>query len=131
GASSDRRWPRRSQSRKAAPWRVAPNRTPPDRSAYPLLLLSFWRLLVAAKLLAHRRQDFFCKGVVLARAKPCVKRSRQDLGRHRLFNRRLDRPPPLPRIFDVAEKFAEIDIFRQRDRSQVQEPRRDDAAAPP
>ena len=51
--------------------------------------------LVATKLLAHGREQFFCKSVILARAKTGVQRGRQHIGRHRFLNGCLNGPAAL------------------------------------
>ena len=98
---SDRRRRQKSPSCRAAPWARAASCRLPWRavraSSIGSVLHHRARLLMAAKLMAHRRQDALGKGMVLARAETGVERRRQDLGRHRLLDRRLNGPAAFAR----------------------------------
>ena len=99
GAWSDRRVAPKITSAQGGACRAAASASRPcHASCSP----SLRRLHVAAELLAHRRQHLLGEGVVLARAEAGVERRGQHLGRHRLLDRRLDRPAALAGILDVA-----------------------------
>src|SRR5690349_5136858 len=94
-------------------------------------LWRFMRLLVAAKALAHRGENFFRKGVLLARAKTCKQRRGQNLSRHRLVDRGIHGPAAFAGVLDEARISPQRRILRQRGCREVEQPGRDDAASPP
>ena len=57
---------------------------------------------MAAEAEAHGREHLLAEGVLLARAEAGDRARRTALGRHRLLDRRLDRPAALAGIVDVA-----------------------------
>jgi hypothetical protein len=77
---------------------------------------------MSAELLSHRRQQLLGKGVTLPGAKARKQRRRQDIGRHRLFNSRRDRPSSLTGILDDPCIVRQRGIFRERHRRQVEQP---------
>ena len=86
---------------------------------------------VAAELLAHRRQQLVAEGVILARAEAREQRLGQHRHRHRRLDRRLDRPAAFAGVGHVAGEAIEGRALGERRRRQIEQPRRDDAAAPP
>src|SRR5215208_698920 len=90
------------------------------------------RLLdMPAKLIAHGREQLVGKIRLAARAEPLVERRRQDMRRHALVDRRLDRPAALAGIGHPAGELGQVRILDQRRGLQVEQPRGNDAAAPP
>ena len=55
----------------------------------------------------------------------------QHVGRHAFVDGGLDRPAPFARIGDSARELFQVRILDERRGGQVQQPRRDHAAAPP
>src|SRR5665213_3176639 len=86
---------------------------------------------VATETKAHRREHLFSESVFLPRAEPGEKRSRQHVRWNRLLDRSLDRPASLAGILDIAGEFLELRIFHERGGAEIEQPGRDDAAAPP
>src|SRR6266513_1389338 len=86
---------------------------------------------VAAELLAHRREDLLGEGVVLPRSEADVERGGEHVHRDALFDRRHDRPAPLARVGDHARVVRERRVLDEGLRGEVEEPGRDDGAAPP
>src|SRR5687768_2929697 len=86
---------------------------------------------MAAELGAERRQDLFRERVILPRAEALEERRREHVGRHRLFDRGLDGPAPFTRVGDVADEPRQLGIGGKCARGQIEQPRADDAAAPP
>jgi hypothetical protein len=86
---------------------------------------------VPAELLAHGRQKLFGEGVILPRPESRVERGRQHVGRHGFFDGRQQRPAAFARVLNEAGVGLEARVFGQRDGRQIQQPRRDDAAATP
>src|SRR5262247_1430312 len=66
---------------------------------------------VAAEFLTHRRERFFSEGTLLARTEAREERDGQHVHGHGLFDRRLDRPPPLARILHEAGVIRERRVF--------------------
>src|SRR6185437_13270892 len=86
---------------------------------------------VAAKAEPHRRQHLFCEVVLLARTEAGVKRGGQHICRDRLLDRGLNGPATLAGILDVAGELIQLRILHQSGGAEIEQPRRDDAAAPP
>ena len=86
---------------------------------------------MAAEALAHGGDDLLGISMALARTEARVERRRQNLGRHRFLDSRLDRPPTLAGILDIAGIRIEPALMRQGARRQIEQPGGDDAAAPP
>ena len=63
---------------------------------------------------AHRREQLFGKGVVLARAEARVQRRGQHLGRHGLVDRGIHGPAAFAGILDEAGIIIERMVFRER-----------------
>src|SRR5690242_13327386 len=60
------------------------------------------RFAMATELCAHGGEELVGEAFPLARSEAGVKRGREHLGRHRLLDRRHDRPAALARILDEA-----------------------------
>src|SRR5437879_3313596 len=86
---------------------------------------------MAPETFTHGGEDLFSKGVFLARTEAGVERCRKDFGGSSLLHRGLNGPTPFPRIFHEARITTEFSISRQCGRSQIEQPRRDDAPASP
>src|SRR5271154_6540001 len=69
---------------------------------------------VAAEAEAHGRKHLFAEGMLLPRAEAGIERRGKHLHRNRLLDRSLDGPAALARILDVARKFLQLRILRQR-----------------
>src|SRR5262249_33644158 len=93
--------------------------------------LGLFQFDVPAKLLAHRAEKSFREGMILARTKPRKERRREHIHRHRGIERGLNGPASFSGILDKAGVLGKSWIFRQRDRRQIEQPRRDYAAAAP
>ena len=88
-------------------------------------------LVVPAELEAHGRQQLVLEVRLAARREPLVEGGREDLGRDPLVDGRQDGPAPLAGVGDPPREPREVRRLEQRDRRQVEQPRGDDAAAPP
>src|SRR5512134_2059509 len=96
-----------------------------------IMLLPLGQLAVAAEFVAERRQELVGEARRLARPEAGEQRRRQHMGRHRLLDRRIDRPAALAGILDHAGIALEALVLRQRLGGEIEKPRADDAAAPP
>ena len=65
------------------------------------------------------------------RAESLVERGRENRHRHGLVDSGLDRPPSFSRIRDLSSELGQRGILHQAGGCQVQQPRRDYAAASP
>ena len=88
-------------------------------------------LVVAAELLAHRREDLVAEVVEPARGEALVERRGQDRRRHALVDRRDRGPAALAGVRDPAGEVGEVGRFLHRRRGQVEQPGADHAAAAP
>src|SRR5215218_2182445 len=88
-------------------------------------------LVVAAELLAHRREDFVAEVAEPARVEALVQGGGEDRRRHPLVDRRDRRPATLAGVGDAAGELLEVARFLQRRRGQVEQPGADYAAAAP
>ena len=86
---------------------------------------------VPAEAEAHGREHLFAEGMFLPRAETGVERRGDHIRRNRFLDRGLDRPAALARILDEAGKILQLRILRQRGGAEIEQPGRDDAAAPP
>src|ERR1700742_4869829 len=86
---------------------------------------------VAAELVAHRGEHLVAEGVLLARAEAVEERRGENVDGHGFLDGGLHRPPPLAGIFHGTGELFQIGAFGERARRQVEQPRGDDAAAPP
>src|SRR5436309_10031204 len=86
---------------------------------------------VAAELVAHGREHLVTEGVILAGAETIEQRRGEDVDRHRLLDGGLERPPPFARVLDLARELRKLGALGEGARRQVEQPRGDDAAAPP
>ena len=86
---------------------------------------------MAAELGAQRGKQLFSEGVVAARAEARVERGRQHVGGDFLFDRRVNGPASFARVGDLSDKLCELRVAGKRQRREVEQPRADDAAAPP
>ena len=84
-----------------------------------------------AELEAHRGQQLVGELRLAARTESRVERGAENGHRHGLVDGRLDRPPSLAGIRHPAVELRERRILEQGGRCQIQQPRRDHAAAPP
>src|SRR5215212_9988657 len=78
------------------------------------------RLLVTAKTIAHRRQDLFVEGVLLARTKAREQRRGQHFGGHGFVDGGVDGPAPLAGIIDVAGIALQRGIFGERGSREIE-----------
>jgi hypothetical protein len=69
---------------------------------------------MAAKFEAHRRQEPVAEIMVLPGTKALEKRSCENIGGHRLLNRRIDGPTAFARILDVTRKVCKRGVFGKR-----------------
>src|SRR5215218_2173510 len=88
-------------------------------------------LVVAAELLAHRREDLVAEVAEPARVEALVQGGGEDRRRHSLVDRRDRRPAALAGVGDAATELLEAGGFLQRRRGQVEQPGADHAAAAP
>src|SRR3954451_25273051 len=88
-------------------------------------------LVVAAELLAHRREDLVAEVAEPARGEALVEGGGEDRRRDALVDRRDRGPAALAGVGDAAAEVGEVGRFPQRRRGQVEQPGADDAAAPP
>src|SRR5215472_3799319 len=86
---------------------------------------------MSAEFEAHGREEALAERMLLAGAEASEKRRRQNVGGHRLLDRGVDGPAPFSRILDVTREARERLILGEGDGGQVEQPRGDDAAAPP
>src|SRR5688572_297997 len=86
---------------------------------------------MAAELRPQRRQHLFRERVVASRSEPRVQRRGEDVGGHRFFDGGGHCPASLARIVDAPFEALELRVLAERPGRQVQQPRADDAAAPP
>src|SRR5579883_3574420 len=84
-----------------------------------------------AKLVAHGREQLVREVRLAARSEPLVERRREHMSRHALVDGGLDRPPPLTGIGHPSAELRQGGILDQGRGLQVEQPRCDDAAAPP
>ena len=112
----------------------------PRRAVPPRDPAAFWlwfgiggllTLDVPAEAEAHGRENLFAERVLLPRAEAGVERRGQHVRRDRFLDRGLDGPAALAGILDVAGEFLQLRILRQRGGAEIEQPGRDDAAAPP
>src|SRR4051794_37842861 len=80
---------------------------------------------------AHRRQDLVRELVLVARGEAREQRRGQPRRRHALVDRRVRRPAALARVRHPARELLELRALDERGRGEVEQPRADDAAAPP
>ena len=103
-----------------------------DRERDWLIRRAHCRLLVvAAELLAHRREHLVAEVVEPARGEALVQRGGEDRRRHALVDRRDRGPAALAGVGDAAGEVGEVGRFLHRRRGQVEQPGADHAAAPP
>src|SRR5579864_978360 len=86
---------------------------------------------MAAELVAHGGKQLVREIRVAARAEALVERGRQHMGRDAFVDGGLDRPASLTGVGNVALKGSERGVARESIRRKVEQPRGDDAAAPP
>src|SRR5579864_949566 len=91
----------------------------------------FAALDMPAEAEAHRREHLFREGVLLPRAESGVERRGEHIRRDRFLDRGFDRPAPLAGILDEAGEVLQLRILCQRGGAEIEQPGRDDAAAPP
>src|SRR5262245_57510510 len=84
-----------------------------------------------AELVTHRRQDLVREVRLTARAEALVQRGGEHGRRYRFVDRRLDSPAPFPRIRYASGELRERGVLDERGRREIEQPRRDHAAAPP
>src|SRR5437879_9193590 len=97
----------------------------------PKFLVARFLFDVSAELEAHRGQNFGRKIILAARGKSLEQRRRQYRGWCGGLDGRENRPAPFAGIGNAARKTIERRLFEKGDGGQVEEPRCDDAAAPP
>src|ERR1700730_15439494 len=102
----DRPWPRKRPARRHADHSFVIS------SGDALLASRF--LDVAAEFVTHGGKQFVGKIRLAPRTEAFVKSGRQDMRRHRLIDRRLDRPAALTRIRDPASEARERGVFSKR-----------------
>src|SRR5262249_19105714 len=88
-------------------------------------------LQVAAELKSHRREQLVLVIRFAARSKSLVERRGENRRGYSFVNRGLDSPAPFPGIGDTAGELRQITILDQRDRSKIEQPGSDHAAAAP
>src|SRR6185503_10068707 len=86
---------------------------------------------MTAKTKTHRREKFVLIVRLAARSEAFVEGSGQHRNRYAFINRGLDRPATFSGIGDASGKFCKVGIVNQRVRRQIEQPGRNDAAAPP
>src|SRR5262245_37598473 len=107
---------------------VAPkNTSASDCSAMGLALL----LEMSAEPQSHRRLDLLRVVGLATRGEAAVERGAQHGCGYALVDGREDRPAALARVRHAAGELRELRILGERLRGEVEQPRRDDAAAPP
>src|SRR5262245_14366500 len=90
------------------------------------------RLLdVAAKLTSHRRQEAVAVVGLTPGAEALIQRGAEHVGRHALVDRRQHRPSALTGVGHTTRELLELWRLCERGRGQIEQPRRDDAAAAP
>src|SRR5579864_7676691 len=89
------------------------------------------RLAMTAETGPHRGEDFFGKGMFLARAETREQGRGQDFGRHGLVDGGIDGPAAFAGVLDEAGVVVERVVLGERGRREVEQPGRDHAAAPP
>src|SRR6185312_11584371 len=89
------------------------------------------RLDMSAEAEAHGREHLLAERMGLARAEAGIERGGEHLRRDGLLDRRLDGPATLAGILHEAGEILQLRILRQRGGAEIEQPRRDDAAAPP
>src|SRR5262249_42169661 len=93
---------------------------------------SSWSLLeMAAELEAHGGEQAVLELRLAGRAEAFEERGGEDVRRHALVDRRVERPSPLAGVGDPAGEALEARIARQRGGGEIEQPRGDDAAAAP
>src|SRR5262249_19980883 len=90
-----------------------------------------FRFNVTAEAFAHGRQDLLRKRMLPARTKPRKKRRGENFGRYGFVDSRLHGPPAFAGILDETGIGIKTRIAREGGSSKIEEPGRDDAAAPP
>src|SRR5262245_48875076 len=88
-------------------------------------------LVVAAELLPHRGEHLVGEVVEVAGREARVERRRQHRRRDALLDRRDRRPASLARVGDVPAELLERRRLVERLRGEIEQPRADDAPAPP
>src|SRR5580700_3329314 len=86
---------------------------------------------VAAEAKAHGREHLFAEGMLLPRAEPGEQRRRDHIRWDRLLDRGLHRPSAFARVLNEAGEILQLWILRQRSGGEIEQPGRNDAAAPP
>src|ERR1700723_1398017 len=94
-------------------------------------LLGCGLFLVPAKLKTKRRQELVSKFIFTAGTEAGIKRRAQHRSRNRFVDGGVDGPAALAGVGNAASEFGEVRAVEQREGSQIEEPRRDHAAATP
>src|SRR5689334_14420066 len=89
------------------------------------------RFDMAAELRTERGEQLFREGVIAPRSEPRVQRCCQHVGRHFFLDGRVNSPSAFTRVGDLADKLRKLRIRGERKRGEIEQPRTDDAAAPP
>ena len=84
-----------------------------------------------AELVAHRRDRLHRGAVVLARGEPGEEGRGDDVHRHRVVDRRLDRPAPLARVVRETGQLGQVLVVLQGGDEQVEQPGADHGPAAP
>ena len=86
---------------------------------------------MAAEPVAHGREQLALEIRLAARSEPRIKRRGKHRHRHTFINGGFNRPSAFAGVRHPARELRELGIFGERIRRQIQQPRSDDAAAPP
>src|SRR5258708_4778593 len=86
---------------------------------------------VSAEAEAHGGEHLFAEGVLLPRAETREQRRGEHVRRNRLLDCGLDGPATLARILHETGEAIQLRVLRQRGSPKIEQPGRDDAAAPP
>src|SRR5262252_2937868 len=84
-----------------------------------------------AESVAHRRQELIGKVRLASRAEALVQRGGEHRRRHGLVDRRLDGPAAFAGIRYAPGELRERGILDERGRREIEQPRRNHAAATP
>src|SRR5206468_10412 len=101
-----------------------------DTAPTAIYTLSYTTLF-RSEALAHRGEDLFGEGVLLARAEAHVQRRTEHVRRNGFLDCGEQRPATFAGILHVARVVAQVLVAGERHRGEIEEPRRHHTAAPP
>src|ERR1700756_267850 len=102
-----------------------------ESDMHPYEAVSWINLHVSTKLITHRRQHLFGKGMLLPGAKTGEQGGSQNFCGNSFLDCSLDRPSALSRVLNHSSEFCQLRIFSQRHGGQIEQPGTDDTPTSP